>query len=157
MNISRAMIKDLNDLITMGEAYFKTCRPFNQLTFCRDRAEIAARYILTNNNHITVIARKDNIPVGFQVWVIDSYWTKEKIANELLLYVKPEFRNKRDAKKIIDFGVDLCKLKDARVFICSNIANLDDRGVNARAYNMLLQRCNFNVLKNSNMLYKIEG
>jgi GNAT superfamily N-acetyltransferase len=111
--------------------------------------------MVDNSNTVLVVAYDDEGKVaGFTIWALENPWTVEKMGLEVLFYVRPEARKSKLAKHMLDFAIELCKDRGAKMLYSSSTGGFDDDGRNARAYNALLRRSGFIEMPESRFLVK---
>ncbi len=95
-----------------------------------------------------------NKAIGFSIYSIWALWTVERMAYSDGFYVMRGFRNKKITDELMRLCLDdLEELKVHGIYI-SSTAGLDDTGANARAFNMLCNRFDFDEIPNSKVFVK---
>lgn len=162
MIIREAQKNDLAHVSLLGSEFLEESNWLGTLTLDKDKIYSTLLHMYNDPNHILAVAFEEEGTSykrlqGFTMWSLENPWTVEKIAIEILFYVNPEYRGKNVAKPLLDFAVNICENKGARMLYSSSTAGFDDDGRTARAYNILLRRAGFKELSESRFLVKDLG
>lgn len=158
MIIKIAEEHDLPHIAHAGRQFMTESNWLGPLTLSTENIYRTLLAMLEDPDTIVVVGYDDNGDVGgFTFWGLENPWTVEKVAIEILFYVRPESRKANMARQMLDFAINLCKDKGARLLYSSSTAGFDDDGRNARAYNALLRRQGFKVLPHSAFLVMTIG
>lgn len=117
------------------------------MTLSTENIYASLAHMLSNPLAVMVIAEDQHgLPVGFSLWQLENPWTVEHMALMVLFYVRPHARNLKLASDLLDYSMQLCQDKGAKMFYASSTAGFDDGGANERAFTALLKRKGFKVI-----------
>lgn len=158
MIIKIAEEHDLPFIAHAGREFMAESNWLGPLTLSTENIYRTLLHMIEDPDTVVVVAYDDQGDVGgFTFWGLENPWTVEKVAIEVLFYVRPASRKNNMAKTMLDFAVNLCKDMGARLLYSSSTAGFDDDGRNARAYNALLRRQGFKELPHSTFLVMTMG
>lgn len=153
--IEAATSDDIADLGLLGLSFFEES-PFaaKGMTLSPTRIVSSLAAMIDSPDCVVHVVRQDGKVVGGALWALDSSWTEEPIAIEVLFYMHPQYRRRALSKALLQAGIDACYNAGARLMYSTSTAGFDDNGANARAYNMLFQSCGFSIMPNSCFLIR---
>lgn len=144
--IRQATPEDIAAIAHAGRDFFAESN-WHGLQLSSERIYSSLAYMLSNENFVMVLAETERgMPAGFSFWQLENPWTVELMALMVLFYVRPDHRNAQLANGLLDYSLDLCKDKGAKMFYASSTAGFNDAGANERAFTALLRRKGFNVV-----------
>ncbi|MCK5607365.1 GNAT family N-acetyltransferase [Candidatus Pacearchaeota archaeon] len=153
MLIREATEEDLPFIAHAGRDFMVDSGWIQNLTLSNENIYSTLLFMVKDPNTVIVAAYEDNGDVaGFTMWHLENPWTVEKIAVEILFYIRPASRNMNIAKELLKSAIELCKHEDARLFYSASTASFNDGGRNARAFNALLRRQGFKEIPESKFL-----
>lgn len=97
MEISKATIDDLPDLVSMGEAFFDEAKWHSIYGEWDDtQASEALSDLINDDNAILFMARADGKSVGMIGGYLSPFWLKKttRMITEFYWYVQPEYRGR---------------------------------------------------------------
>jgi len=93
-DIIKATIDDLNDLVTMGCAFFHEAQWQDLYEWDNNSASLVLADLIQNPEAVVYMAKQDGISIGMAAAVLYPLWynTNIKVAQEFFMYVRPEKR-----------------------------------------------------------------
>ena len=141
--IRQATPEDIAAIAHAGRDFFAESN-WHGLQLSSERIYSSLAYMLSNENFVMVLAETaQGLPAGFSFWQLENPWTVELMALMVLFYVRPDHRNAQVANGLLDYSLQLCQDKGAKMFYSSSTAGFNDAGANERAFTALLKRRGF--------------
>jgi ribosomal protein S18 acetylase RimI-like enzyme len=113
--IRNATEDDVYALVTLAFAMHGESR-FSVLSFDADKLTILFINLLASEDGCLFVAEKNGeIVGGFAGWVAEHYFSRDKIASDFGLFIKPEHRGGMTAPKLLRAFVAWAKSKGARM------------------------------------------
>lgn len=155
MKIEIADINGIGAIAHMCSEYFSEHRSWDKITYSPDKTLQTLLMLHNDEDSVIVIARDDDgTPIGFSMWNLESLWTVEKVATEIMFYVRKEYRGCDAARELIKYTISVCESAGAKVFHASSTGEIDGDGKGARAFNMMMASVGFKGVENSKFLIK---
>lgn len=102
--ISQATESDVVQLVDLAWQYVKESERWSSFPFNPTRSIMNALIALEDANQMIVIAKKGDLIVGFMwAFVSSAIWSDVSICQDRFLYVLPEHRDYKTAKRLLTF------------------------------------------------------
>ena len=102
--ISEATESDLIQLVDLASQYIKEAERWHDYPFNPTRSIMNALIALEDPNQIIAIAKKGDLIVGFMwSYVASAIWSDALLCQDRFLYVSPDHRDYKTAKRLLTF------------------------------------------------------
>lgn len=127
--ISEAIESDLIQLIDLASQYIKEAERWSYYPFNPTRSIMNALIALEDPNQMIVVAKKNEVLVGFMwSYVASAIWSDALMCQDRFLYVMPEHRDYKTAKRLLTFIEEWAKQQGAiGIHVGANSGVRDDR------------------------------
>lgn len=142
MIIRNAVIADDDMLIALGQTMAQESPHFRKIEYNAEKARAYLHRCIFDAGHLALVAEHENEIVGFFLAFTQDYYLSDAVfAEDAALYVRPEWRGRSVAQRLIKAYVDWAEgLGVAHCYMGTNT------GVKADKALALFERCGFTPL-----------
>lgn len=128
MKIRVATLSDIPTLLMFGESFIQESAHYKNREFVADQAQQHFTDMINGQGVIFVVEHQENVIAGFAGSIGKDWFNNQKIANEHVMYVLPEFRGTRAAFLLVQTFIGWSACMGANRIQCGTTTDVESKG-----------------------------
>ena len=118
--IRKAELKDLAALVQIGQLFHAESEHYRRLSYSGIKVLLTLKSLLSNDNAMLVVIEKDGqIVGGMAAMVFEEWYSNEKLATDICIFILPEHRGTSAAFELIEHYKSWAKERKAKYSLLS--------------------------------------
>ena len=143
ITIRRATAEDIPQMVDIGENFFSESNFLDGLTIDQEQGAYTFGYMIAAEDQEVLVAVEEDKLIGFIIFDVTRYYTKELISHLFLFYVLPAWRGTRVGLDLLQKAEAIATERGAKRIYCSSTAGFSDDGKMDQKLLDFYKRCGY--------------